>query len=1571
MKSIKRIFALGLIACLLIGTSLLIRPARAVDKPEEIRLLRADRRDGKYLDVYFSASLSTASYNAGFDPVLCVVDETGAVMSAGVSLRFGGKLFWFDANGDVTRDQTKFAPSEAHHMRFELTDKKTVGGAEIADIDAILALTAEGGAAEGGRVVLRLEEKGAGAVQGSGKLETATLPGDTGVCLKADAAVAGAYDTVSCEITEPLTVTDITCYNDKQFVVSFSEPIARLGGEYVAVRLVDENNTLQYADGDAKKQPYQWTIGSLQYYGKNAAETGAAALYGTLSKNANFPEITTFSAIQAIAEEKGYLVRLSFEESANGKTLELGGRKLTAQKKNGLVDNIVALASDVATVWDGASGYETLTRRLNSDWYWSSDRTYTPIEAVTEAVTMDSVRAVARDTVEVAFSEPVALDRMTDNPAYFIRVVDAKNNGITRDGVGLSWDCKIIPTSDPKVFQFKINSYALGCRNLDDILSLPLNEGESVKFGVGQTIPKNTANVPGLVDNVSSLDGKKLLLSNRDWDGAYLPIEGIGSDKLEMTRAELLNDNQIKVSFSDPISFEPRTPWLSLRLVNTDEALVYDKTEDRNTPVQFQGTWEWADESHTSFIWTFNADTPTNELFGVYNITDVLNFKAGLSGLKDAGVFKFGIEEVPVEGSFEITTKNGKVDNVISADFRLLEATFTRPNSRNAAYAPVACEYDITPLTADVVQLDESSLVITFSSPVDWIGNPYVGIRMLREEGGGLLSVERDGQKIYMQWSGRREWLDEEHTQLKWTLNPNQAFGVTNLSELMGYSAEKGLDEFKQYPLAFCIEETPCAEDTNNTFIKADGKISNIYKAGTTLRMDATRRVKNAYDGFYGAIQWLDYDPTTLTLKSVKVLDHSSLELTFSEPIVIAPSKGMFPGIRYVDKETGSLLWDGERNTSTALQWYGTFSYLDEEQTRVKWTLNSKIYNSSLGAVLNFLGDLEQFKDRADIRFCIEEGPFADPEQVLVTGNGLIDNISALNRMKMLSANRTFSAGSRDGLYLPIEGSLPDRVVSVSDFEIISDIQARISFSEPVRIFDRKGEESNNASNPFLALRLVDEANNLLYVQEEGKESKTPMQWAGKWTWDNEEHTAIRWTFSSSTYNVTSLIDLLNYTGLEEFQSDYRLKFCIEELGTPQVFQNALIDNIVAADDDNVRLSVNKAGRYDGLYLDFDLGNFRPRTLTASINVVNDSQLDVIFSEPVALRSDALPYIALCYTKDGELMWTGEKSGLGIALQWEGTWKWLDESHTGIRWTFKGGSRFGANNLYDVMNFTTTLSQYAGEGVEVQLRIEEKDYKNYPIYRKTGTVDNVTTLDGQIHLQANTGSSLDCALIPVRTNLLYRQPQLLSARAIDEKTLEIRFSEKVLFGNGELEPSLGIRLVTSTGAFQKALDGRNLVLKGDYEWKDDTTMIWTLKKNESYGVSTLSDIFNFENDMSWYKDSTIVFSVMDPSTIDSVYYWDGLVNTVLATDGIRKLGGNAVSQTGVAMVPIEIAYELPAPSGNGTEKPADSTDPLIRTVEVQNYVPFIILAAVVLAAGVAAALVIAGKKGKHAGKETK
>lgn len=148
-------------------------------------------------------------------------------------------------------------------------------------------------------------------------------------------------------------------------------------------------------------------------------------------------------------------------------------------------------------------------------------------------------------------------------------------------------------------------------------------------------------------------------------------------------------------------------------------------------------------------------------------------------------------------------------------------------------------------------------------------------------------------------------------------------------------------------------------------------------------------------------------------------------------------------------------------------------------------------------------------------------------------------------------------------------------------------------------------------------------------------------------------------------------------------------------------------------------------------------------------------------------------------------------------------------------------------------------------------------------------------------------------------------------------------------------------------------------------------MIWTLKKNESYGVSTLSDIFNFENDMSWYKDSTIVFSVMDPSTIDSVYYWDGLVNTVLATDGIRKLGGNAVSQTGVAMVPIEIAYELPAPSGNGTEKPADSTDPLIRTVEVQNYVPFIILAAVVLAAGVAAALVIAGKKGKHAGKETK
>lgn len=204
---------------------------------------------------------------------------------------------------------------------------------------------------------------------------------------------------------------------------------------------------------------------------------------------------------------------------------------------------------------------------------------------------------------------------------------------------------------------------------------------------------------------------------------------------------------------------------------------------------------------------------------------------------------------------------------------------------------------------------------------------------------------------------------------------------------------------------------------------------------------------------------------------------------------------------------------------------------------------------------------------------------------------GTIDNIRSIATGEQLYANKP-SMGL-DGVYVDATPYYPSfyitRAIAYSDKEIM------IEFSAPIRV---KG-------SPFMALRIVDELNNL---QWEGAVNEgTPIQFSGTWKFADADHDRIIWTLNDQGHpvNVSSVAEIINREGAMEQYSGYRTRFCIEEkpFRDENDTNHWAISNITNAYGTMLYANKNSAdGAWDGAYVRvaIDMG-YNPFTVDANV----------------------------------------------------------------------------------------------------------------------------------------------------------------------------------------------------------------------------------------------------------------------------------------------------------------------------------------------------------------------------------
>jgi hypothetical protein len=268
-----------------------------------------------------------------------------------------------------------------------------------------------------------------------------------------------------------------------------------------------------------------------------------------------------------------------------------------------------------------------------------------------------------------------------------------------------------------------------------------------------------------------------------------------------------------------------------------------------------------------------------------------------------------------------------------------------------------------------------------------------------------------------MQFGGKLAFVEGSNTQMIWTMNGNQSFGVCNLSDLANY--RNSLSMYKDAHIQFCIEEK-----TVKDVIPIGGKndlIDNIVTLDGSNHLAATKF--GVSDGVWGDV---DLSPLKgsdgVDILSVKAVDDQTVELTFSEAVKIDDPDNLSMVIRYLSPlGVSEVLVDG-RNA----QFKGDWEYKDDSKTVIVWKLNSR-HTKSLTELFNYEGNFK-WNEGARIAFCISSNTKGVPTKTM----------------------RIFGVTSLDG-YRNLKAPFGELV------EIQYDIE--IAYDKPERVIETETEE--------------------------------------------------------------------------------------------------------------------------------------------------------------------------------------------------------------------------------------------------------------------------------------------------------------------------------------------------------------------------------------------------------------------------------------------------------------------------------------------------------------------------------
>ncbi len=780
-------------------------------------------------------------------------------------------------------------------------------------------------------------------------------------------------------------------------------------------------------------------------------------------------------------------------------------------------------------------------------------------------------------------------------------------------------------------------------------------------------------------------------------------------EPLTLNSAKLLNESSILLTFSDDIVVDG-SPFVAMRLVDNNDTLVWDGATDNSTPMQFYGSMYPYNNSKNQYVWIMSgSDQNTYKVNNIYELLEYI----GIEEFKQYDI-KFCIEET-TSGNAVAFPFDDRIENIYRENSdgtkEYLSATRSVNQSLDDVYISVSGEYVIEhPEVVSAIAINASQIKVKFSEPIEFISNPFMALRFI-DENGNLAwdGVEGQGGKP-LQWEVKWEYADSKKDTLIFTLDAVY-YGVGNLTQLMNYSGELSQFKDKGYTLVLGIEDLP---NENNPVQFGNGRIEAIASIATGNRLSANRA--EYFDKLYFEFT-TDYDPATITLKSATAINASQIVLEFSDKVNISGTPYM--AVRMVD-ENGKLVWDGEKDESTPMQWSGKYEYYKGDKSKILFTMNEPTYEVLNITELFSYKNLEDFKDY-EFKFCIEE-----TQPGIIPSNCLVENIA--NAKGQYLEGNLLNPASLDGVYVDIDIDYNMDQLDIASAEVINQSQILVSFTDSVEI-----------DGGYIAVRLIDGEKNLMWTG--AKDKSIPLQFDGTWEYANDAQTQILWTMKGDNNRATkNLVDVLTYGGMLGDYSWCDIAFCIEEGGENLFLANGQVDIVT-----NYAGKVLKGNKYtpggaDRIYEYLSVGIDLEKTVELVEAVaINETQIVATFSEPISIGNKGKePSMSIRYTDHfGYMVWSGEKNST-TAMEWDGSWEYYNDDHTQIIWTIDDDT-MGATNITEIINFAGKLKRFEGSGIEFCIEeLPENDKNNQGNNRlvcnirdaETGIYELAATLKG-------------------------------------------------------------------------------------------------------------------------------------------------------------------------------------------------------------------------------------------------
>ncbi len=521
------------------------------------------------------------------------------------------------------------------------------------------------------------------------------------------------------EPTEGLSVESFEVIDQTRIVITFSEAV-EISNPEAYIRLVNGMwQTMMNEQGT-----YMMWGGRIEYYNDDQTKL-VFVLNDSRVNNKKIPVTGLDDLFNRGYEDEQWNLMLTITDT--------GGQSYM----NGLIDSIVS----------------TTGKKLPADVMTSSDALYLEIdesEIPQGELTIKDISIVSDTKAIVTFSGPVEIPQ---DPWIAVRLLSDRGFLVYLDWYGkgqkipMQWQCSWTWENDAHTaICLYISDRATDLHNFTQLGAIDWTQyGEGYHLGLVIEDYRSIRILDnGRVDNIRLASDPRIALQGNYFEAAQDAFSGGFNLKYKpnpvTAKTTVLNDKQIRIAFSSAVNIHG-TPWMALRFVNSGGGLYWDGDAYNRTPVQFSGSWEWEDDSHTAIIWTMAS----NNTYGADNLIDVINYANGLARLEGMNM-KFCIEEYPAKGH-PVTGYNGALDTIVA-----LDGVNHLVGNVLGGYDGAYIDVDLSPFKnksmvqlLSVIAIDDQTIEMTFSEPIriaEGEDAPTMAVRYLNQTGNSDVLVD-------------------------------------------------------------------------------------------------------------------------------------------------------------------------------------------------------------------------------------------------------------------------------------------------------------------------------------------------------------------------------------------------------------------------------------------------------------------------------------------------------------------------------------------------------------------------------------------------------------------------------------------------------------------------------------------------------------------------------------------------------------------------------------------------------------------------------------------------------------